>query len=76
MLLSKFETITDKDNLDNKLSQIDIIIGGDHGQGNFRSVCKFVMREKEGYNKDSYVIKNEYIDCTKDIYMKYFYVQL
>ena len=29
-LLSKFESITDKDNLDDKLSKIDIVIGGDH----------------------------------------------
>ena len=26
------------------------------------------MREKEGYNKDSYVIINEHINCTKDTY--------
>ena len=26
------------------------------------------MRDKEGYNKDSYVIKNEHKDCTKDTY--------
>ena len=26
------------------------------------------MRGKEGYNKDSYVIKNEHKDCTKDTY--------
>ena len=56
-LLSKFGNITDKDNLDNKLSKIDIVIGGDHDQGNFCSVDKFIMRDKEGYNKDSYVIK-------------------
>ena len=26
------------------------------------------MRDKKGYNKDSYVIKNGHIDCTKDTY--------
>ena len=26
------------------------------------------MRDKEGYNKDSYVIKNGHKDCTKDTY--------
>ena len=45
---------------------IDIVIGGDLGQGKFRSVGKFIMRDKEGYNKDSYVIKNSHIDCIKD----------
>ena len=67
-LLSEFGNITDKGNLDNKLSQIDIVIGGNHGQGKFRSFGKFIMRDKEGYNKDSYVIKNNHIDCTKDTY--------
>ena len=58
--------MTDKENLDNKLSKINIVIGDDHGQEIFRSVSKFIMRDKEGYNKDSYVIKNGHIDCTKD----------
>ena len=26
------------------------------------------MRDKEGINKDSYVIENGYIECTKDTY--------
>ena len=47
-LLSKFGNITDKDNLDNKLSKIDIVIGGDHGQRKFRSFGKFMMRDREG----------------------------
>ena len=55
-------------NLTNTFSKIDIVVGGDHGQGKFRSVGKFIMRDEEGYNKDSYVIKNGHIDCTKDTY--------
>ena len=34
----------------------------------FCSIDKFIMRDKEGINKDSYVIKNNHIDCTKDTY--------
>ena len=56
-LWSKFETIIDKNNLDNKLSQIGIVKGGDHGQGKCRSVDKFIIRGEEGYDKESYVIK-------------------
>ena len=67
-LLSIFRTITDKDNLDNKSSKVDIVIGCIHGQRLFRSDGKFSMRDKEGHNKDSYVIKNGYTDCTKDTY--------
>ena len=71
-LLSKFGTITDKDNLDNKLFKIYIVIGGDHGQGTNRSVGKFIMRDKVGYNKDSYVIQNRYKKNQK-IYFILFY---
>ena len=74
-MLSKFGNIIDKDNLDNKFSKIDIVIGGVHGQGKFRSVGKFIMRDKEEFNKDWYVIKDRYIDCTKE-HMKNFNVQL
>ena len=35
---------------------------------NFRSVGKFIIRYKERINKDSYVIKNGHIDCTKGTY--------
>ena len=27
--------------------KIDIVVGGDHGQGKFRSVGKFIMRDKK-----------------------------
>ena len=50
------------------MSKIDIVIRGDHSQRKFRSVSKFIMRDKEGYNKDSCVIKNGHIYYTKDIY--------
>ena len=60
-LLSKFGNTIDKDNLDNKLSNIDIVIGGDHGQGKFRNISKFIMKDKEGYNKYSCDQKFTYI---------------
>ena len=49
-LLGKFGTIIFKDNLDNKLSKTHIVIGGDHGQRDFHSFGKFIIREKEVYN--------------------------
>ena len=67
-LLSKFSETTNEKNLYNTFSQIDILVGGNRGQGTFRSVGKFIMRDKEGIDKDSYVIKNGHIDCTKDTY--------
>ena len=67
-LLNKFGKTADKDNLDNKLSKIDIVIRGDHEQGKFRNISKFIIWDKEGYNKVSYVITKGHIDCTKDTY--------
>ena len=67
-LLGKFSETINVKNLSNTISKIDIVIGGDHGQGNFRSVDKFILRDKEEINKNSYVIKIEIIDCTKDTY--------
>ena len=48
--------------------EIDIVTGSDNGQGYFRWVGKFILRDKEGYNKDSCVIKKGHIDWTKDAY--------
>ena len=67
-LFSYCEETTDNENLDNKMLLIYIVIGGGRGQGKFRSACKFILRNKEGYNKDSYVIKNGHIYCIKDKY--------
>ena len=45
-----------------------MVIGGDHGQEKFRNVCKYIMRNIDGKNIISYVIKNDHIDHKKDIY--------
>ena len=56
-------------NSDNtSISTIDIVVGGDHGQGEFRSVSKFILRDIYFNKVKSYVIKNAHIDCDKDTY--------
>ena len=50
------------------LSTIDIVVGGDHGQGKFRSVSKFILRDTLFNKLKSNVIKNAHIDCEKDTY--------
>ena len=45
-----------------------MVIGGDHGQENFRNVCKYIFRNIDGKNIISYVIKNDHIDHKKDTY--------
>jgi len=45
-----------------------MVIGGDHGQEKFRNVCKYIMRNIDGKNIISYVIKNDHIDHKKDTY--------
>ena len=37
------ECSTNSDN--SSISTIDIVVGGDHGQGKFRSVSKFILRD-------------------------------
>ena len=45
-----------------------MVIGGDHGQENFGNICKYIMRNKDGKNITSYVIKNGHIDHKEDAY--------
>ena len=52
----------------NSISTLDIVVGGDHGQGKFRYVCKFILRDINVKNLNSYPIKNAHIDCDKDTY--------
>jgi hypothetical protein len=53
--------------LDN-LKSIDVVLGGDHGQGKFRSVIKIILRDDTGKSVDTLVMKVGHIDCTKDTY--------
>ena len=69
--MSKYSETSNEKNLYNTFSQIDIVVGGDHGQGKFRSVGKFIMRDKKGSNKDSYVIKMVILIAPM-IHMRYF----
>ena len=50
----------------NDISTIDIVVGGDHGQGKFWSVWKFIFRDILVKTLHSYRIKNTHIDCEKD----------
>ena len=52
----------------NDISIIDIVVGGDHSQGKFRHICKFVLRDINVKNLNAYVIKNTHIDYEKDTY--------
>ena len=52
----------------NNLKSIDVVLGGDHGQGKFRSVIKIILRDDAGLSVDTLVMKVGHIDCTKDTY--------
>ena len=60
------ECSTTSDN--SSISTIDIVVGGDHGQGKFRSVSKFILRDIYFNKLKSYVMKNAHTDCDKDTY--------
>ena len=44
---------------------IDIVYGGDHGQGKFRAVVKIIFRDVHDKNAASIVLKVGHIDCKK-----------
>jgi hypothetical protein len=50
------------------LKSIDVVLGGDHGQGKFRSVIKIILGDDDGKQVDSMVMKVGHIDCVKDTY--------
>ena len=50
------------------LKSMDVVLGGDHGQGKFRSVIKIILRDDDGKQVTSMVMKVGHIDCTKDTY--------
>ena len=52
----------------NTISTIDIVVGSDHGQEKFRSVCKFILRYMSVIYINSYVIKNAHTYYEKDTY--------
>jgi hypothetical protein len=51
-----------------QLQSMDVVLGGDHGQGKFRSVIKIILRDGAGKQVDTMVMKVGHIDCTKDTY--------
>jgi hypothetical protein len=50
------------------LKSIDVVLGGDHGQGKFGSVIKIILRDGAGLSVDTLVMKVEHNDCTKYTY--------
>ena len=52
----------------NAISIIHIVVGDDHGQGTFWFVWKFILRDINVKNLNSYRIKNAHIYCKKDTY--------
>jgi hypothetical protein len=60
------KTLSDDDILAT-VKGIDIVFGGDHGQGKFRSVIKIIVRGVEK-KVTSMVMKVGHIDCKKDTY--------
>ena len=67
-ILSKYEDITNEETLKSKFSKINMVIRGDHSQETFRNFCKYIMRNKDGTDFTSYVIKYGHIDHKKDRY--------
>jgi hypothetical protein len=50
------------------LSNIDLVVGGNHKQERFRIVPKVIARDEENTIIGKFVIKLAHIDCKKDTY--------
>merc|ERR1712032_826293 len=50
------------------LTSIDVVFGGDHGQGKFRAVVKVIYRDECRKKIDDVVMTVGHIDCRKDTY--------
>ena len=51
-----------------ELKSVDVVFGGDHGQGKFRAVVKVIYRDESGKTIDYVVMTVAHIDCRKDTY--------
>ena len=53
----------------NNIHTVDLILGGDHGQGSFKSILKIILRGQELHNIiDQWVICIGAVECKKDTY--------
>jgi hypothetical protein len=62
------ETSLSDDDILATIKGVDIVFGGDHGQGKFRSLIKIIVRGGGGKKMTSMVVKVGHIDCKKDTY--------
>ena len=51
-----------------ELHKIDIVTGGDYGQGKFRQLVRCLCRDRQGKVIKEFKLKICHIDCTKDTY--------
>jgi hypothetical protein len=51
-----------------RLTSIDLVVGGDHGQERFRMLAKVIARDENEKIIDKFVMKLTHIDCKKDTY--------
>ena len=56
------------DQADKGIDNVDLVLGGDHGQGVFRALFKVIIRDQNKVIIDSFVVKVGHIDCKKDTY--------
>ena len=50
------------------MKSVDIVFGGDHGQGKFRAVIKLILWDSNGKSIETIVMKVGHIDCKTDTY--------
>jgi len=63
-----FGHMDDEDIMMNNIDDVDLVLGGDHGQRKFRMVVKVIVRKNNMETIKSWPVKTGHIDCKKDNY--------
>ena len=53
---------------DKGIDNVDLVLGGDHGQRKFRMLMKVIMRKEDMTKIDEFIIKIAHIDCKHETY--------
>ena len=56
-------------NENESIHNVDLVLGGDHGQKKFRMVMKIIVRKETMEIIDEWTIKIAHIDCKHDTYI-------
>ena len=72
LLTSNLSCPKNNPNISKHITNFNIILGGNYGQGKLKVMWKLITRDVDEINMNYYVITMVHIDCEKDKYMMFF----